>query len=181
MAWNRENGGGPDSSEDALGWSLVAMRETTARLLCEPTVDRRQGFSVISEAVWWVTMVDATLVRYHPDIYGAVLARSEPAEQRAIEDTFGGLRFVRNQMGYEADHHDFIQPQPSDSGRHDRGFIVAAWTWKPVAEPSVASLSARGRDWEMARYRAYQAQLAGHTVGDTFTRARGFLQLACEP
>jgi hypothetical protein len=177
VAWNRLNGGGPDSCEDALAWSLIAMRETTGRLLRASAVDRRQAFSVISEAVWWVTMVDATLVRYHPDTYGAVLARSEPTERRAIEDTFGGLRFVRNQMGYEADHDDFIQPRPR-AGVCDR---VAAWTWRPVAEPPVSSLSAHGRDWEMARYRAYQAQLAGHRVGDTFSRAREFLQLACEP
>jgi hypothetical protein len=30
----------------------------------------------------------------------------------------------------------------------------------------------------MTRYRAYEAQLAGHRVGDTFTRAAGFLRLA---
>jgi hypothetical protein len=178
IAWNQEHSEGPDNSEGALGWSIVAMRETTDRLMRAPAVDRRQAFSVISEAVWWVTMVDATLVRYHPDTYDAVLARSEATERQAIEDTFGGLRFVRNQMGYEADHDDFIQAQPSDAGAAFNK--VAAWTWKPVARPAIASLSARGQDWEMARYRAYQAQLAGRPVGDTFSRASVFLELACD-
>ena len=31
---------------------------------------------------------------------------------------------------------------------------------------------------EMTRYRAYQAYLAGHTVGETFGRATAFLKLA---
>ena len=30
----------------------------------------------------------------------------------------------------------------------------------------------------MTRYRAYEGQLAGHRVGDTFTRAAGFLRMA---
>ena len=50
------------------------MRDTTSRLLRAGGWDRADGFAVISEAVWWVTMVDATLVRYHPDIYGGLLA-----------------------------------------------------------------------------------------------------------
>ena len=37
---------------------------------------------MITEAVWWVTMVDATLVRYHPDTYSDVLARQDAAERR---------------------------------------------------------------------------------------------------
>jgi hypothetical protein len=30
----------------------------------------------------------------------------------------------------------------------------------------------------MTRHQAYQAQLAGHTIGETFTRAAAFLKLA---
>ena len=30
----------------------------------------------------------------------------------------------------------------------------------------------------MTRYQAYQAQLAGHTIGETFGRASAFLKLA---
>jgi hypothetical protein len=36
------------------------------------------------------------------------------------------------------------------------------------------------REWEMTRYRAYQAQLAGQPVGATFRRAAAFLRLAAE-
>jgi hypothetical protein len=32
----------------------------------------------------------------------------------------------------------------------------------------------------MTRYRAYQAELAGHAVGETFGRAVAFLQLAVD-
>ena len=40
----------------------------------------------ISEAVWWVTMVDATLVRHHPDAYDGVLAGQSPTERQLVED-----------------------------------------------------------------------------------------------
>jgi hypothetical protein len=55
---------------------------------------------------------------------------------------------------------------------------VMAWVWKAVPEPEVASLPARGQAWEMTRFRSYEAQLAGHTVGETFHRAAAFLKLA---
>jgi hypothetical protein len=35
-----------------------------------------------------------------------------------------------------------------------------------------------GRAWEMTRYQAYEAQLAGHSIGETFGRAAAFLKLA---
>ena len=47
-----------------------------------------------------------------------------------------------------------------------------------MAEPKLATLTPRGQAWEMTRYQAYQAQLAGHTIGETFTRASAFLQQA---
>ena len=150
------------------------MRETTGRLLRAGGWDRADGFAVISEAVWWVTMVDATLVRYHPEIYSRVLAGQDPGQRRMTEDTFAGLRFVRNRMGYDTDPADFIQPLASRRGR------IAAWTWRPVPEPALGSLTPGAREWEMTRYRAYQAQLAGHPVGETFTQATAFLGLAAE-
>src|SRR5260370_25836005 len=77
-------------------------------------------------------------------------------------------------MGYEAD--DFIQPRPKGSGPD--AARIAAWTWRPVPEPDLSSLLPRGQEWEMTRYRAYQAQLAGHPIGDTFSQAAGFLRQA---
>jgi len=143
--------------------------------------DRPHAFAVISEAVWWVTMVDATLVRYHPDAYDGVLAGHDAAERRVIEGTFGGLRFVRNQMGYYLDQADFIEPQPAsgDSGGLAAGRI-ASWTWRSLPEPGLDSLPARGQEWEMTRYREYQAQLAARPVGETFRRAVTFLRHASE-
>jgi hypothetical protein len=157
VAWNRHNASDPPAETGALDWSITAMRETTGRLLRTTDWDRANGFAVISEAVWRVTLVDAT-------------------QCRMTEDTFGGLRFVRNRMGYDTDAADFIRPLTS----HPGAGRVAAWTWRPVPEPALGSLTPRARDWEMTRYRAYQAQLAGQPVGETFRRATAFLRLAAE-
>jgi anti-sigma B factor antagonist len=40
---------------------------------------------------------------------------------------------------------------------------------------ALAAFPSRGRAWEIARYRAYQARLVGDTVGQTFGRAVTFL------
>jgi hypothetical protein len=189
VAWNRENstavGSGGSSSlavtdqrveTSALAWSITAMRDATDRLRRASSGWGAQGYAVISEAVWWVTIVDGTLMRYHPDAYDRALAGLSPAERRRIEGTFGGLRFVRNWMGYHVDHADFIQPQGHRAG--SEASRITAWTWKPLPEPTLAWLPARGRAWEMTRYRAYQAELSGHTMGDVFTAAAGFLRLA---
>ena len=101
VAWNRQHVGDPPAEGGTLGWTIAAMRDTVDRLLRARTSDQPHGFAAISEAVWWVTMVDATLVRYHPDVYDAALASHGPAERRVIEGTFGGLRFVRNWMKSE--------------------------------------------------------------------------------
>ncbi len=176
VAWNRRHASRPIPETSALDWSIIAMRETTARLLRADGWDRAHGFALISEAVWWVTMVDATLVRYRPDIHADVLAHQAAIQRRITEDTFAGLRFVRNRMGYDADPADFVEPLAPRPGAATPS--VAAWTWKPVPEPALASLTPRGRDWEMGRYQAYQAQLAGRPVGETFSHAVAFLSLA---
>jgi hypothetical protein len=176
VAWNRHNASDSPAEAGPLDWSITAMRETTDRLMRAGGLDRANGFAVISEAVWWVTMVDATLMRYHPDLYGGLLARQDAAQRRITEDTFGGLRFVRNRMGYDTDPAEFIQPLNSGTGAGR----IAAWAWKSVPEPALASLTQRAREWEMTRYRAYQAQLAGQPIGDTFSRATAFLRLADE-
>lgn len=85
-----------------------------------------------------------------------------------------GLRFVRNRIGHEADLAEFIEPGAPGLGA-GTGHITG-WTWKPAPEPALGSLPPRGQAREMTRYRAYQAQLAGHTIGETFARAAGFLK-----
>ncbi|MGO8958670.1 MAG: hypothetical protein ACLQFR_15060 [Streptosporangiaceae bacterium] len=178
VTWNRRVADSPSAGEGVLDWSFAAMLDVTDRLLRARVLDRPRGYALITEAVWWCTMVDATLVRYHPDTYSAVLADRNATERRAAEDTFAGLRFVRNQMGYKADHDAFIRPSASRPATASDQ--VAAWTWKPVPQPSLASLPPRGREWEMTRYRAYQAQLADHRIGETFTRAADFLRQAAD-
>src|SRR5215469_6108748 len=109
--WAGEPRGHHTTGTSALSWAITAMRDTTERLGKVRAHDQAQAFAVIGEAVWWVTIVDATLVRYYPDEYDAALAGLPAARRRATETTLGGLRFVRNRMGYYADHVDFIEPR----------------------------------------------------------------------
>jgi endogenous inhibitor of DNA gyrase (YacG/DUF329 family) len=195
VAWNRENWnrinrdkqtwssegfsddsrGASGTEASALGWALVAMRDTTEQLGKVRAGDRGQAFAVIGEAVWWVTIVDATLIRYHPDEYETALTRLAAGQRRVTEGTFTGLRFVRNRMGYYADHADFIQPCRDSDGQSDAP--ITLWSWRSLPPPMVATLPPRGQEWEMSRYQAYQDRLAGHPVGETFSRASAFLDL----
>jgi hypothetical protein len=172
VAWNRENAGDRAAGGTALEWSVTAMRDATGRLLGAQAGDRSRAFAMISEAVWWVTIVDGTLVRYHPDGYDAVLSALEPADRDLIEGTLAGMRFVRNRAGQHVDHTDFIEAEAPQDG------TVAAWRWASVPEPQLVSLPPRNRAWEASRYRDYEACLAGHTVEETFGRARAFLKRA---
>jgi hypothetical protein len=197
VAWNRENwnrvnrdqqpwssenwqdrpsgGSGTGTEGSALGWAITAMRDTTDQLGRVRASDRGQAFAVIGEAVWWVTLVDATLVRYHPDDYEGALASLGSGQRRVTEATFTGLRFVRNRMGYYADHADFIQPCRDTDGAADAP--ITQWSWRSLPPPMVATLPPRGQEWEMSRYQAYQDRLAGRPIGDTFSRASAFLDL----
>jgi hypothetical protein len=172
VAWNQANG--RQTGDTALGWSVTAMADTVQRLSSTGVMDLPQALAVISEAVWWVTIVDATMIRYHPGAYDHALAALAPAERRAAEGTLAGLRFVRNQMGYRADPADFIRPQPGPGGAGDAP--VAAWTWHPVPAPVPGPVPPpRGRRWEISRYQQYRKHLAGHPVGQTIGRAAAFL------
>jgi hypothetical protein len=165
--------GDTNAQASALRWAITAMSDTTDRLARVGTWDRTRAFAVIGEAVWWVTIVDATLVRHHAGAYDAAMAGQAPAERQLVESTLAGLRFVRNRIGGAGDIEEFIEPGP---GAGDGA--IAGWTWKPVTEPAVASLSPRAQAWEMTRYQAYQARLAAHTVGEVFGPATAFLKLA---
>jgi len=157
-------------------WSITAMSDTTGRLSRVKAADRPRAFAVIGEAVWWITIVDATLVRHHPQPYDTVMAGQNPAERQLIEETLAGLRFVRNRIGDEADLAELIDP--GWPGPRAGNEPITAWVWKPAPLPSLESASARGRAWEMSRYQAYQAQLVGHNLGEIFGRAAAFLKLA---
>src|ERR1700727_2657617 len=129
VAWNRENWNlvnrdqqkwgsenwddgdrRPGTEPSALGWALVAMCDTTERLGTARGHDRGQAFAGVGEA---------TRVRDYPDEYDTALAGLPGWQRRVTEATFVGLRFVRNRMGYYADHADFIQPRPDEAAGGD--------------------------------------------------------------
>jgi anti-sigma B factor antagonist len=170
---DREHVGDPAVEASALAWSLTAMSEAAERLPGVPAWDRPRAFAAIGEAVWWITMVDATLARHHPGVYDAVRAAQARAERQLVEQTLAALRFVRNCMGREACLAGVIETGGISAGNRR----VTGWTWKGAPEPPFASLPPRKQAWEMARYRAYQAHLAGHTIGETLERAVTFLTL----
>jgi hypothetical protein len=175
-AWNREHMGDLKAGASALQWAITAMSDTTDRLPRVEARDRPRAFAVIDEAVWWVTIVDATLVRHHAGAYDAAMAGQPPAQRQLVEETLAGLRFVRNQIGGQAGIGEFIEPGEDGPGAGDG--CITDWRWKPVPEPALASLPRRGQMWEMTRYQAYQARLAAHTIGEVFGPAAAFLKLA---
>ncbi len=135
--------------------------------------DQPRAFAAVGEPVWWITMVDATLVRHHIGVYDAVMAAQSPAERQLIDQTLAGLRFVRNLIGRRA----WLGEVIAFGGMGAASRRITGWRWKGVPEPALASTAPRGQAWEMARYRAYQGHLAGHTIGQTLGRAVTFLTL----
>jgi hypothetical protein len=164
VTWNREHGGVAAAPAVAIDWSVTAMTEAAWRLAAG-SWDLPRLAAAVGEAVWWVTLVDATLVRYHPRDYEAALA-SKHIRRRKTEETLEGLRYVRNQLGRSAGPAEFIHPAPDGDG---------TWTWRPLPDPGLAALAPRARQWELSRYRAYQARLAGRDIARTFARCTEFL------
>ncbi len=78
---------------------------------------------------------------------------------------------MRNQLGRSADPAEFVRPVTGGDG-------AAAWAWHPLPEPGLGQLAPRARRWELSRYRAYQARLAGRDIARTFARCAEFLALA---
>jgi hypothetical protein len=152
-----------------LEWSVPALGDARRRLAASSGSDRTSAFTAVSEAVWAVTIVDAAMVRYHPDAYDGVLADEAPTDRRLIEESLAGLRFVRNSIPDEAAVEDFVEP--GDAGES----CVMGWTWRCVAGPALSERPPGARAWETARYRAYQTRLAGRPVGEVFERAADFL------
>ena len=175
-AWNREHAGDLTAAASALVWSVTAMTDATQRLARVTAGDQPRGFTVISEAVWRVTIVDATLVRHHPAAYDSVMASQAPAQRELVEGTLAGLRFVRNRIGGDGDLGEIIEP--GTSSPRDGNRWITGWTWIPVPEPTPVSPPSLRRAWETARHRGYQDQLAGRTIGETLGRAAAFLKLA---
>jgi hypothetical protein len=174
MAWNDEHVGVAAAPAAAIDWSVAAMAEAATRLAASSgSWDLPHASAAMSDAVWWVTLVDATLVRYHPRNYEGALA-DRSARRKQTEQTLEGLRYVRNELGRSTDPASLIQPASPAPGSAP----ATRWTWRPLPQPDLSDLGARARRWELSRYRAYQEQLAGHDITDSFTWCAEFLMLA---
>ena len=173
VAWNREHRQDLATELGALDWSVAALDDLAPRLAGLAAASQEQAAAVVSEAVWQITIVDATLVRYHHEAYDAVLAGQPAPDRQVTEGTMAGLRFVRNQLARAAGRDSLIGPPPGGPTATD-----GAWTWQPVPQSAADALRSRGRAWEMSRYNAYQEYLADHPVAATLSRAAGFVRLA---
>ena len=170
MAWNDEHAGVAAAPPAAIDWSVAAMSEAARRLSSPGSWDLPSLADAVADAVWWVTLVDATLVRYHPQNYETTLA-GRSARRRETEQTLEGLRYVRNQLGRSAGPADLITPAAAEG-------TPPAWTWRSLPPPDVSGLRSRARRWELSRHRAYQARLAGRDVTAAFAWCAEFLALA---
>jgi len=176
MTWNQEKLGNEASDLSALQWSVTALAEQMSRLPAVPAGDRDAAAAAIGELVWQVTIVDATIVRYYPDVYDTVREALPAVERQAVDGTMAGLRFVRNQMrGAGSPARFFAAAGQGNSQGAGDGRAAADWPWDTVAPPPRGGLPLRGRAWELDRYRAYQSFLAGHSTAETFGRAAAFL------
>jgi hypothetical protein len=169
MAWNREHAGVAAAPAVAIDWSVTAMTEAAGRLASAGAWELPRLAAAVAETVWWVTLVDATLVRYHPRDYERALA-SKAVRRRKTEETLEGLRYVRNELGRSVEPAEFVCPVAGDDG--------TVWTWRPLAGPGPGGLTPRARRWELSRYRAYQTRLAGRDIARTFARCTEFLAQA---
>ena len=175
VSWNRDHLTDAVAEERALEWSLAGMSEVIERLDVHQPADQAAAFEAVGEAVWWVTIIDARLIRQYMDIYDAILAAHPQAQHPVIEGTLAGLRFVRNQLSEDWPGAAFIEP-PTPGG--DDAAMTAAWRWAHLPEPELADTPTHVQPWEMTRYQAYEEWLAGKAVGRVFRRAAGFLDLA---
>jgi hypothetical protein len=182
MVWRRARTGDPIAGEAELRWSVPAMSQAIQALALVSARDRVAGCSVISDAVWAVTMVDAAMVRRHSSAYDEVLAGERSVDRRLIEETLAGLRFVRNQIPDHAAVAQLVVPTgdagtAGDESADDLG--VTAWRWRAAPTP-VSRRGPRAQAWEMGRYHAYQACLVGRSVGEVFDRTEAFLLRTAE-
>jgi hypothetical protein len=174
--WNRDHAGDLAAAASALAWSVTAMTDATQRLSQVLAADQPRGFAVISEVVWRITIVDATLVRHHPAAYDSAMASQAPAQRELVEGTLAGLRFVRNRIGGDGDLAGIIETSQASSRAGEDS--ITGWLWRPAPEPTSTSLPSRRQAWERARHRGYQERLADRTIGETLGRAAAFLALA---
>lgn len=160
---------------DVLGWSITGMREAIERLTRSRAWDRTRAFEAINDAVWRVTMLDAALVRYRPNVYDDTLDQLNADDRAAVEETLAGLRLVRNRAGEADDLARFVETRTTDRAPYIGQITDSQWKTVP---PRPSSSPTGTQVWEQARYRAYDDRLAGTAIGDTFERCAAFLLTA---
>jgi hypothetical protein len=173
--WNRVQLTDAIAEERALEWSLTGMHDVIERLAVHHPANDAAAFEAVGEAVWWVTIIDARMIRQYMELYDTVLAAYPPAQRAVIEGTLTGLRYVRNQLGEDHRPGRFIEP-PAPAGPAET--MTADWRWVHRPEPDLTELLVHGQPWELTRYRAYEQWLAGNSMAAVFQRAGDFLDLA---
>lgn len=153
------------ADDSALGWSVTAMACALRRVGEASSTDLPETIAAATEAMWWVTALDAAMARRYRAAYGRALATLDLAARRAVEKTFAGLRSIRTQLGHSVDPGDFIQHRPAP------GTPGATWMWRPLPPPPPQS----GRAREASPYREYRTQLAGRPLAEALTRGAAFL------
>jgi hypothetical protein len=73
ITWNRQPASGQPVADTPLSWSVSALADTAERLCKAGNMNLPEALALVSEAVWWVTLVDATMIRYHHDAYDRAL------------------------------------------------------------------------------------------------------------
>ena len=169
MTWNDEHAGVAAAPAAAIDWSVTAMTEAARRLSSPGPRDLPRLADAIADAVWWVTLVDATLVRYHPRNYETTLGPQRPAARDRADPRRAA---VRPQPARQV-----RRPRRPDHAGRSRGH-PARLDMAVTAQPDVSGLGSRARQWELSRYHAYQARLAGRDVTAAFAWCAEFLALA---
>jgi hypothetical protein len=177
VGWNHDHLNDAVAEERALGWSLAGMGDVIGRLNDHQPSSPAGALDAVAEAVWWVTIIDARLIRQYMDVYDAVLAAHDLTQRPAIEGMLAGLRFVRNQLGEARPRTGFIEP-PDGPGAGEA--MAADWRWSPLPSPELSDQPAHGQPWEATRYLAYQQWLAGNRIGTVFARAATFVNQAAD-
>ena len=137
VTWNREHAGVAAAPAVAIDWSVTAMTEAAGRLAAARDWDPARLAAAVAEAVWWVTLVDATLVRYQS-------ARPAPATTRPPwpARTCGGGRPSRPSKGSGTSATSWASP-PTRPGSSALPQVTAPPPGHGARSPSPCSESSR--------------------------------------
>jgi hypothetical protein len=160
-----------DNREDeirltAVGWSVEAMISAADRVSMIPANQPAKAFAAFAEALWWITVVNDSLVNRFPDAYVAAAKLWPPG----VKDTVAGLRSVRHRIAHEVDLVEFFQPVASEFPYLGIERGITAWTWKSVPPPT------RTFQRDVEGHQAYERAVAGQNVVGVFSYALSFFR-----